>query len=302
MRHPSHSETLLRSRFTAFSRHLDAARAGDPEAVHQARVATRRLRAALPLVTSGSRRRSLERRVRRLTRVLGPLRELDVALAMLSDLHREGGVSDGAFAVLRDSLASERRTVLAHVLKRIDVNTVEKLRRRAVAAARDAEEPRGRGAAKYASAARSRAGRRADRLRAVVERASGMYLPDRLHDIRIATKKLRYTLEMSRPRAGARTRSPRTLAGQIALLKRVQELLGRIHDLEVLIARTRAVQSAPAAPDLRVSGDLDALVRRFETECRVLHGHYVALRQELLDLCARVAASATRTSRRAPAA
>jgi hypothetical protein len=58
-----------------------------------------------------------------------------------------------------------------------------------------------------------------------------------------------------------------------------------MHDLEVLIARTRSIQSSPGASTLRVSGDLDRLVRRLETECRQLHGHYVAARPSLLSLC-----------------
>ena len=65
-----------------------------------------------------------------------------------------------------------------------------------------------------------------------------------------------------------------------------------MHDLEVLIARTRGVQGSPSAPNLRLSGDLDQLVRRLETECRQLHGHYMALRPQLLAICDRVDASA----------
>ena len=73
----------------------------------------------------------------------------------------------------------------------------------------------------------------------------------------------------------------RSTSGQLAALKRAQDLLGRMHDLEVLIARTRAVQGSPQAPNLRLSGDLDQLVRRLEMECRLLHGHYMASRAQL---------------------
>jgi hypothetical protein len=66
-----------------------------------------------------------------------------------------------------------------------------------------------------------------------------------------------------------------------ATLKRAQDLLGRIHDLEVLIARTRAIQGSSNAPTLRVSADMDLLVRRLETECRRLHGRYIAMRAPL---------------------
>jgi hypothetical protein len=58
-----------------------------------------------------------------------------------------------------------------------------------------------------------------------------------------------------------------------------------MHDLEVLIARVRAVQGSSRAPNLRVSADLDRLVRRLETECRQIHGQYVTLRRKLIALC-----------------
>ena len=80
----------------------------------------------------------------------------------------------------------------------------------------------------------ARAARRAEGLRAAIENAAGIYLPDRLHEVRIAVKKLRYALEIARDLSGSRA------TARIRTLKRVQDLLGRMHDLEMLIARTRA--------------------------------------------------------------
>jgi hypothetical protein len=74
----------------------------------------------------------------------------------------------------------------------------------------------------------------------------------------------------------------------LALLKRAQELLGRMHVFEMLIARIRAVQSAAPAPNLRISGDLDRVVRKLEMDCRLLHGQYIAMRPRLLTLCDRL--------------
>jgi hypothetical protein len=61
----------------------------------------------------------------------------------------------------------------------------------------------------------------------------------------------------------------------------------------VLIARTRGVQGAPGAPTLKLSGELDRLVRRFETECRQLHAHYMTSRRHLLDICERAVLAAS---------
>jgi CHAD domain-containing protein len=145
----------------------------------------------------------------------------------------------------------------------------------------DARRPRDR---KGLAVARERAARRAQRLAAAIENAAGLYLPDRLHGVRIAVKKLRYTLELTqRPNASRPSARIRTL-------KSAQDLLGRMHDLEVLIARTRGIQSSPGASTLKVSADLDRLVRRFENECRQLHGHYMASRGVLLSLCHRLIA------------
>ena len=124
-----------------------------------------------------------------------------------------------------------------------------------------------------------RAAGRADRLRTAVENAAAIYLPDRLHDVRIAIKKLRYALEVSRELNASRA------VANIRKLKEVQDLLGRMHDLEVLIARVRGLQGSPQAPPLRVSGSLDELVRHLETECRRIHGQYVTIRRRLLAIC-----------------
>jgi hypothetical protein len=70
-----------------------------------------------------------------------------------------------------------------------------------------------------------------------------------------------------------------------------------MHDLEVLIARTRDIQSSPGASTLKVSADLDRLVRRLENECRQLHGHYMASRKDLLSLCSRLIARGERGDR-----
>jgi hypothetical protein len=60
-----------------------------------------------------------------------------------------------------------------------------------------------------------------------------------------------------------------------------------MHDLEALIAHTRALQGTAAIAGLHVSADLDRLVRRLENECRDLHGKYMASRGELLVVCDR---------------
>jgi len=276
------SELLIRQRLNALTRSMPGAQQGDPLLLHQARVATRRLREALPIVTRGSRRLKLERTVRRLTRALGPVRELDVALETLEAMTAGGDAPRGAIAKLRQVVREERQRLHVEMRSRVGRVDLDKLRRRAAAAASKGQSHTARGRTrdpKRIARARLRAARRAVRLREAIEKAAGIYLPDRLHEVRIAVKKLRYAMEIARELSGSRGEA------RIRTLREAQDLLGRMHDHEVLIARVRGMQGSSKAPNLRVSGDLDRLVRRLETECRQIHGHYMALRKKLLAIC-----------------
>ncbi len=298
MKRTTPSELLIRQRLTAVTRGMPGARKGDVVSLHQTRVATRRLREALPLVTSGSRGRKLEKSVRRLTQALGPVRELDVALLTLDEFEHLEGVPRQAIVKLRHVVSEERRLLHEEMCRRLGKIDLEKLHTNAVAAARKMKAPKGGGFRdpKRLAAADQRSARRALNLRVAIENASSIYLPDRLHQVRIAVKKLRYGMEIARELR----RSQAT--ARLRTLKDAQDLLGRMHDLEILIARTRAVQGASSAPNLRVSAHLDKLVRRLENECRQLHGQYMASRNKLLAICDHVEHMAQRQSGTASAA
>jgi len=276
----SPSEMLIRQRLAALTRTLPGARKGDVHSVHQARVATRRIREALPLVAPGRSGKSLTKSVRRLTRALGAVRELDVALLNLDQLRASGDVPETAIARLRQLVTEERQRLGSEMVRRLQQYNLPKLQKKAVEAARRGPVKSGTRDPARAAAAMARAARRALGLRAAIDNAAGIYLPDRLHEVRIAVKKLRYALEIARDLSGSRA------TARIRTLKRVQDLLGRMHDLEMLIARTRAIQSrAAGAPNLKLSGDLDRLVRRLENECRRLHVRYMNERKALRAIC-----------------
>jgi CHAD domain-containing protein len=272
------SELLIRQRLRALEKNLPAAAKGNVDALHQARVASRRIREALPLVSAGSRGRRLERQMRKITQALGPVRQLDVALQILDEMEHSGEVSRSALSRLRQAVSRERQLLYVDMKRRLDGWNLEKVRKRALGAARRSGA-RGVRDPKRLARAQQRAARRAERLRMAIENAAGIYLPDRLHDVRIAVKKLRYAMELVRELSGSRAQA------KLRTLKNSQDLLGRIRDLEVLIARIRGVQGAAGAPNLKLSAELDRLVRRFENDCRQLHGQYMSSRQTLLAIC-----------------
>jgi CHAD domain-containing protein len=288
MKRTNPSELIIRQRVAALSRTLPGARKGDVQAVHQARVATRRIREALPLVARGRTGKSLKKSVRKLTRALGPVRELDVALMNLDQLRNSGDVSEAAIARLHQLVTEERQRVGAEMIRLISHYNLPKFQKRAVEAAARGPEVSGTRDPRRIAAALGRAARRAEGLHAAIENAAGIYLPDRLHQVRITVKKLRYALEIAQDLSGSRA------TARIRTLKRVQDLLGRMHDLEMLIARTRAVQGRSGAPNLTLSADLDRLVRRLENECRRLHARYMNDRKALLRICDYVSAREAR--------
>src|SRR4030095_2714352 len=125
-------DLLLRQGLRALAKNLPAATRGDVNALHQARVASRRMREALPLVAPGKRLSKLQRQVRRTTRALGPVRELDVALQMLDELDRAGDGSHQAVARLREVVAGERLRVQADMKGRLERLDLHKLRKHAL--------------------------------------------------------------------------------------------------------------------------------------------------------------------------
>src|SRR5262245_32703337 len=121
------SELLIGQRLGALGRALPRARKGDVAAVHSARVATRRLREALPVLAGGKVGRKLRKRMRRLTRALGPVRELDVALITLDELRASGDVGDAAIARLQQVVREERERLLIEMRSQIDRCDMHKL-------------------------------------------------------------------------------------------------------------------------------------------------------------------------------
>ncbi len=277
------SASLLHQPLAVLLKAMPRATAGDAHSVHRARVASRRLRAALPIVAAAKDKETIERAgkaVRRVTRALGPVREIDVALQHLDEFAPCAGLSPRPVEAVRHHLNALRQARRREMLQAITPAALHKLQRRLDAARRESDEEVGRASEIRRVAAQ--AAHRSSALEAAIEHAGSLYLPDRLHAVRVAAKKLRYTLELERDlrrsRASARIRD----------LKALQDRLGYLHDLEILIEHVRAVQADLAPTGLETALELDRLIRTLEDECREAHAAYMHQRAAFLQLCARI--------------
>jgi CHAD domain-containing protein len=262
---------------------LPAATSGDVMSVHRARVASRRLREVLPVLAEAAGSQTLGRaskEVRRITRALGPIRELDVALEHLREVGPRSGVPPESLAHVERHLTAERlvrrRAMLDVITPRSAARLKLQLGRGEAVNRSDASAPT------EVHSARRRAARRAVRLRAEIGRTGGLYDAERLHAVRVATKKLRYALEVDRELTRSRA------VARINRLKRLQDALGEIHDFEILIDHTRKVQAALAGTERLAATDLDALIRTLENQCRDGHAAFVRDRAALQALCQQV--------------
>ena len=269
---------LLDRRSRALKRQLSAAIAGKDVGVHQARVASRRLREALPVLTQGlhhTKAGKARRKIRRLTEALGTVRELDVSLHLIDEIVERPSIPRAALADVRAQVIEERERRRGVMLKRLGEVDTGKLAQR-LASVRKAlvEAPSAHG---WRAALAVRIARRARRLAKAIEGAGQVYAPESLHLVRIAAKKLRYALEIA-DESGAVP-----CPGAVRAIKRVQDALGRLHDLQILLHHVAAVGAAPRRRRATPDAGLAILSRMIEDECRHLHGRYVASQPQLRE-------------------
>lgn len=267
---------LVRHRHETLTSHLDAARDGDVEGVHQARVASRRLREVVPVLGAGlqhSRRKTLRRQLRELTRALGPVRELDVALGMIDELDLADAPGQQLRSAWRARLQARRRVPARALRKALAARRRTRLDRHLTtfAAVRASSDDR-----RWRLALATRLERRASDLRSRIEQTGALFHVEPLHDVRIASKKLRYALELT---------GESRLAGvspMLRTLKKVQDVLGRLHDVDVLL---RLLHELPAvAPGEPLHAPAMRVTTALEHESRWLHARYLRRRAALSAL------------------
>ena len=118
-----------------------------------------------------------------------------------------------------------------------------------------------------------------------IDAARTMYVAERLHSVRVALKKFRYATELL-----VEARNPRA-SRDVETLKKMQNLLGDLHDREVLIERTLRLQTSVARGDLTTAERLGALADAIEDDCRRLHARYMHERGNLIAIVERLGGS-----------
>jgi CHAD domain-containing protein len=230
----------LRKQTRQLVAHLDGVRAADDiEHVHQARVASRRLRAGLEVFPECFRRKDVKRwrkKMRRLAQGLGAARDRDVqiefirgVLAGLKDKRHRAGI-----ARLLVRLGQSRQAIQPEVVKAVDRFEASGVAEEMLAAAgKMRSKLKKRHPSVQSDFVFARAQEYiADRLNELMSFEDCVNDPqdqEHHHAMRIAAKRLRYTLEICQPAYEDR------LDRFIRAVKDLQTLLGDLHDCDVWV-------------------------------------------------------------------
>jgi CHAD domain-containing protein len=233
----------------------------DAEALHDFRVAIRRLRVTVRAYPGlhESIVRKQRRRLRKLVRATNPARDAEVQLGWFLQRARRFTPSErAALGPLRARLRSRRRRVMGatreELQERFD-KLERKLRRRLTALVSDA----GPHEAPFRAALAATLVQHASDLAGRLTTASPAAEPAELHATRIAAKRLRYLLEPVQ--SGLAEGAP-----LVRRLKDLQDLFGALtdaHELEVVL-RAAGERAAPAAKLLQA--EVAALFVKLQNE------------------------------------
>jgi CHAD domain-containing protein len=213
----------------------------DKEAVHDLRTATRRLRTAIAIYGADAdktERKGIEKELRRIAKRLGAVRDLDVLLEALAKASHSGAgrIDPDDVKPLREAWDEERQTGAGALLSELDRARFEE----AVDGAERLLVP-GHPGSDGGDSNGGNTQRIAHRAPGLIWDAAGKILayeldpltadPTAVHEMRIAAKKLRYTLE-------AFDEALEPGASLIATVTALQDAGGEMHD--AIVARDRA--------------------------------------------------------------
>lgn len=277
----------LRKQCKQLSGQVNGIRQGtDVEFVHRARVATRRLRAALRIFADCFPQADVERwqkQVRKVTRGLGAARDLDVqreylagVLARLEEPADHVGI---ARLLVRTELARDK--LHRNVLKAVDrfqrSRAIEQMLASVKAVLKDSDDDEV--CVSSPSVVEKAAEHITVRLDEMLVYQASLDDPldqQQHHAMRIAAKRLRYTIEVFKPAYEGH------LDGCLAIVKQLQTLLGDLHDCDVWIEQLPAMLDDERRRIVRRYGHAGPL-ERLEPGIRRLQAERQRQREELFE-------------------
>lgn len=207
----------------------------DPEGVHSMRVASRRLRSVmrdfLPFLPKRSFPAVLKR-FKNIADALGEVRDQDVGLQALEQIGKKVPAEHVAafqqFVTKRKELREQQRRHLKALLAKSELKSLQADFAAAIEEATTvAERKRKRfGPSTFATVSQEIIG---DRLKEFEKRSNGLFKPldvTALHDLRIATKRLRYAIELLAPCVD------RSISAHAKRAAKLQAALGDLHDCD----------------------------------------------------------------------
>jgi len=258
------SYQLLAARYVGkqvarLSREMSGAqKAKGVERVHQARVASRRLRAALRMFRGcfpGRKPRRWRKEIGRLTKGLGPARDADVQIEFVREfmLSLEDRPCRPGVRRLLVRLRQQRKALQPKVVKAVDRTVASGVLRDMAAAAKAFQSLlEGRDVSIWSPFVFLRAERlilrRLEKVLTLQDCLADPAEVQRHHEMRIATKRLRYTMEICKPIYEGR------LDEFVDEAKAVQTLLGEIHDCDVWMGMLPAFMEAERSRTLAYYG------------------------------------------------
>ncbi|MDO8847348.1 MAG: CHAD domain-containing protein [Coriobacteriia bacterium] len=257
----------------------EAARSGaDADAVHDMRVASRRLREAMRLLEPLYPRREFRawyRRVRRITRALGPVRDSDVFIEDFAKLgSRVGGEGKRAVAFMIGYRFGRREHELAALNAELGHLDLEGGRRSLEALAFHLADPR-RASVPFAAFAYGAIAERAATVFGAQPAALSEASVTQQHELRIHYKRLRYAAEAFAPCYDD------AFDAVHATLTAFQDTLGDMHDMHVFLELLRSPEIAQDARQAGVpAGALVELESVIEAQAHAGFERFAALAAE----------------------
>jgi len=257
------SRKLLRRHLVRMLERESATRGGDGLALKQMRVATRRMRATWRVFRGafgGRHAFRFEESLRHVADLLGTVRDLDVLLETVDERPELESLAS-SWRTRRDNAFEE---LVRHLDSRVYERFVEDFLEGT--GARGHWSAGGRARKQVSELAPASLERGRERMLAAADNASGSNEAAAWHALRIAAKRMRYSLEAFRE-----VSEPRAATALIEALRTLQDTLGEMNDASVAAREAASWLTSPdgdnAPPEQRVSvaryiGEAEAAVAR----------------------------------------